>query len=67
MPAPKHRSYNLPMIIVLPEMFSNLAFELNTYPLFVSINLSCQSKNRQIVSIIIRLKGNHIIYIIFRM
>lgn len=45
MPAPKYRSYKLPMIIVLPVMFSYLAFELNTYQLFVSINLSCQSDN----------------------
>jgi len=45
MPAPKYRPYRLPMIIVLPEMLSYLALELNTYPLFVSINLSCQSDN----------------------
>ena len=51
MPAPKYRSNKLPLIIFWAEMFSYLAFELETQPLLVSINLSCQSTNHEIVGI----------------
>ena len=49
MPAPKYQSSKLPLIIFWAEMFSYQAFELKTKPLLVSINLSCQSANNEIV------------------
>ena len=51
MPAPKYRTNKLPLIIFWAEMFAYLAFEFKTQPLLVSINLSCQSANNEIVGI----------------